>query len=165
MKDKKAYKCCTAHLTGKISEENEDHDYIRILSRGGLTVPSPNLTEYVCLSFAVLDICENTISKSELPARQAAQNALARVIGSVPGFSCNKHVDYVKRYCNRVITNVFFNNARKIKTAEVRRDGVKAFKKSKREKKQRGESQGGRKWGPRGPPVQGRSENSKEGLP
>ena len=64
--------------------------------------------------------------------RDAAQHSLAHVIGDVPEFSCPKHS--VKKYCNRAITNVYLNNKRKITTANVRKDDVKQFKKSKRTK-------------------------------
>ena len=30
--------------------------YLNLLSRGGLTVPSPNLADFVCSCFAVLDL-------------------------------------------------------------------------------------------------------------
>ena len=135
LKEKKAYACCKAHLTGKMSDENEDHAYVRILSRGGLTIPSPSLTKYVCEAFAILDICEDTITRSELPAREGAERTLAHLIGTVPEFTCARHIQQGKRYCNRVVANVFFNNRRKIATAQVRKNTVTEFKKPKREKK------------------------------
>ena len=135
LKEKEGYACCSAHLTGMISDDNEDHAYINILTRGGLTVPSQSLTEYVCIAFAILDICEATITQSKLKERDGAEASLAHVIGVMPEFTCTKHVQYGRRYCNKVISNVYLNNKRKIVTAQIRKQAVTAFKKSKREKK------------------------------
>ena len=134
--DKNTYSsCCKHHLIGNKSDDNDDHKYIKILSRGGLTIPSPNLTEYVCNAFAILDICEQTIINSELPERDAAQQTLVRLLATAPDFSCEKHPKPVKQYCNRAIANVFFNNKRKIKTASIRKQDVTEFKRPKRSKK------------------------------
>ena len=62
------YLCCKNYLIGVLSESNPDHDYIRRLSRGGLTIPSSELTEYVCAAFAILEYTEHIIVSSELPA-------------------------------------------------------------------------------------------------
>ena len=44
------------HITSSIDIENPDHRHIIILNRGGLTIPFPNLENYVCDAFAVLKI-------------------------------------------------------------------------------------------------------------
>ena len=133
LKEKKGFACCKNFFVGRLSNENDDHAYIRILSRGGLTVPSPALAEYVCNAFSILDIAETTINQSELPERDGAERTLAHLFGNVPEFTCSKHLNQGKRYCNRVIANIFFNNRRRIATAEVRKDGVESFKRPKRE--------------------------------
>ena len=43
------------HITGSIGMENPDHEYLIILNRGGFTIPFPNLENYVCNIFAVLN--------------------------------------------------------------------------------------------------------------
>ena len=133
LKEKKGFACCKNFFVGRLSNENDDHAYIRILSRGGLTVPSPALAEYVCNAFSILDIAETTINQSELPERDGAERTLAHLFGNVPEFTCSKHLNQGKRYCNRVIANIFFNNRRRIATAEVRKDDVESFKRLKRE--------------------------------
>ena len=47
------------HITGYIDMENPDHEYLIILNRGGLTIPFPNLENYVCNILAVLNATEN----------------------------------------------------------------------------------------------------------
>ena len=54
LKKIKSSSCCKMHITGSIDIENPDHEYLIILNRGGLTIPSPNLVNYVCDAFAVL---------------------------------------------------------------------------------------------------------------
>ena len=54
LKKIKSSSCCKMHITGSIDIENPDHEYLIILNRGGLTIPSPNLVNYVCHAFAVL---------------------------------------------------------------------------------------------------------------
>ena len=59
------------HITGSIDIENPDHEYLIILNRGGLTIPSPNLVNYVCDAFAVLSATENIlINQSKLTLRK-----------------------------------------------------------------------------------------------
>ena len=47
--------CCKEHLSGNLVPENSDFSYLQILPRGGLTIPSINLVNYVCTAFAILD--------------------------------------------------------------------------------------------------------------
>ena len=113
--------------------ENPDHEYLIILNRGGLSIPSPNLMNYVYDVFAVLSATENVlISQSKLTSRNAAKEALSYIMGCC-NFTCENH----KVDCQKVVisttVNVLFNNKRKISTASVRKDNAASFKKQKRE--------------------------------
>ena len=60
------------HIAGSIDMENPDHEYLIILNRRGLTIPSSNLVNYVCDAFAVLRATENVlINQSKLTSRNA----------------------------------------------------------------------------------------------
>ena len=133
LKKIKSSSCCKMHITGSIDIENPDHEYLIILNRGGLTIPSPNLVNYVCDAFAVLSVTENIlINQSKLTLRNAAKEALSYMMGCC-NFTCeNRKVDGEK-FVISTIVNVFFNNKRKISTASVRKDNVASFKKQKRE--------------------------------
>ena len=61
LKKIKSSSCCKMHITGSIDIENPDHEYLIILNRGGLTIPSPNLVNYVRGVFAVLSATENVL--------------------------------------------------------------------------------------------------------
>ena len=47
--------CCKMHITGSTDKEKLDHEYLVILNRRGLTISSPNLVNYVCDAFTVLN--------------------------------------------------------------------------------------------------------------
>ena len=60
--------CCTEYAVGEIKEDDADSAYLKIISRGGLTVTSYSLSNYVCEAFALLDYFNEIISKSDIPA-------------------------------------------------------------------------------------------------
>ena len=62
--------CCKMHITGSIDTENPDHEYLIILNREGFTIPFPDLENYVCNVFAVLNATENV---RKLVSRNAAK--------------------------------------------------------------------------------------------
>ena len=130
----KSHACCKSHLTGIISESNPDHAYITILNRGGLTIPSTSLTDYVCTSFAILSFTENSVIKSNIRARKAAELVLSHTFGIYQDFTCNDHRALGQTFVNRIISNIFFNNKRKATTSSVHKDNVVSFKKRQREK-------------------------------
>ena len=90
--DQTKYRCCVNYLTGELDKNNPDHDYVRSLSRGGLTIPSSPLTEYVCTVFAILEYAENIITSSKQETHRAATIVLNHVLscnpGSIPRFTC-----------------------------------------------------------------------------
>ena len=132
----KKYSCCQTHVVGVFSTSNPDHAYIKTLSRGGLTIPSSNLTEYVCTTFAVLDWINSALKQSKIPVRRAAHISLENVFeGSLfLNFSCDFHRRTIQHFINQALINIFFNNKRKITTSSVIKDGVVDFKKCKRSK-------------------------------
>ena len=133
LKKIKSSSCCKMHITGSIDMENPDHEYLIILNRGGLTIPSPNLVNYVCDAFAVLSVTENVlINQSKLTSRNAAKEALSHVMGCC-NFTCENHKVEGQKVVVSTFVNVFFNNKRKISTASRRKDNVGSFKKQKRE--------------------------------
>ena len=124
--------CCKIHITGCIDLENPDHEYLITLNRGGHTVPSPSLVNYVCYAFAVLSATENVLNRSKLTARNAAKEALSYLMGFCD-FTCEKHKVEGQKVVLSTVINVFFNNRRKISTASVRKGNVVSFKKRKTE--------------------------------
>lgn len=120
----------------EIAEMENENNYLRKLSRGGLIVPTTDLRHHIAKSFAILDLCQHLARVSSLPERTAAEIALKRNNFPV-SFLCNKHGDSIK-FLNRTVANVFFNNARKVIQDTKRKDTVKVFK-HKRNKRQKTE--------------------------
>ena len=124
---------CKMHIMGSIDMENPDYEYLIILNRGGFTIPSPDLVDYVFDAFPVLSATENVlINQSKLTSRNVAKEAISYLMGFC-NFTCENHKNDGRKVVTSTIVNVFFNNKRKISTASVRKDNVASFKKQKRE--------------------------------
>ena len=131
LKEKTTCNSCINKLCG-----NEiDHDsYFAHLSRGGLIVPSATLAHFVSSSFAVLDVTDSFLQKhAAISIREAAQHVL-RIYCCNVDFTCDSHVDWGSVSVGRIVTNVFYNNKRKLQNDEVRKDALALFKKRHRKK-------------------------------
>ena len=122
------FKCeeCRNILIAKEDVVLED-TYLKLISRGGLTVPSRELSNLVSHASAALDFFDKYISKyPSLGVRRAAIHLLTKYIGD-DNFSCDKHnLDIAKS-----ITNVYYNNKRKISTDTQERTMLKLSRKGK----------------------------------
>ncbi|MEO0684954.1 MAG: hypothetical protein AAFY76_07890, partial [Cyanobacteria bacterium J06649_11] len=68
----KRTKCDTCKQKLTISSDDLQNDeYLRILSRGGLIVPPKELAEFVCTCFAILDFVENDILSVDCPVTKS----------------------------------------------------------------------------------------------
>ena len=116
--------------------------YINLLSRGGLKHPSPSLADFVANAFGILDITSDTITRysktTTLKSNMLALEVLNNFNNSV-NFACDEHKDAARRISARAVVNVFFNNKRLEKSAQVREQKVAKFKSNKRTKKAKGE--------------------------
>ena len=128
-------KCCKEHLSGNLVPENSDFSYLQIPSRGGLTIPSISLVNYVCTAFTILDYSCDVITQFDLPSHTATDCILCHFSpDNYEQFTCSIHESIGRCFCNRAVVNVFFNKKRKLSTDTVAADGAKAFKKRQREK-------------------------------
>ena len=126
--------CCIVFLTGDSDDfESQDISYIQTLSRGGLKIPSLNLANYVCSTFAMLDFLFGIITESGIPMLKAAESVLMRFLYSFETFTFSVHEHSGKRLANQTVANIF-NNKRKIMTDSVVADHVTTFKKRQRNK-------------------------------
>ena len=104
--------CCSEYAIGEIKEDDADSAYLKIISRGGLTVPSYSLSNYLCETFALLDYFNEIINKSDIPARTACKYTLINMLDSNQSISCLNHERKIQLFVNRVISNIFLNNKR-----------------------------------------------------
>ena len=90
--------------------------YIQILSRGGLKIPSTNLVNYICTALAILE------------------HVLIYCFQSFKTFASTTHEAIARKITISTAVNVYFKNKRKICTDSVATDGVKTLQKRQREK-------------------------------
>ena len=126
--------CCNGLLTGVSGAENPDFSDVPILSRGGRTIPSTNLVNYVCTAFAILEFVDDLITKSGLPVLKAAERVLIHCFQSFETFACTTHEAIAQKITNSTAVNIYFNNKRKSCTDSVAADGVKNLRKDKRKR-------------------------------
>ena len=133
VKRSKCKDCKTALVLPK-DTSSFDNTYFYQLSRGGLTVPSPSLAEFVVSSFAILDSVDEKIMKFPLiPCRHAAEFVLRKYSQPVR-FTCDYHRKWGIQFAIKPIVNIFYNNKQKLSADLVRKDSISGFKKRQREK-------------------------------
>ena len=122
-------------MTGDSGAEKPDFSYVQILSRGSLKIPSTNLVNYVCKTFAILESVDDLITKSGLHVRKATEHVLIHCFQSFETFACTTHEAIARKITNyTAVKNIYFSNKRKICKDSLAADGVKTFKKRQREK-------------------------------
>ena len=122
--------CCSGKLVG----ECEHNGYIKLLTRGGLLIPSQELSDAVAKSFALLDEFSKDIRKCTLKSREAAEHVLRKCL-PITDICCKQHAPMVYQKLNRTVTNIFLNNRSKRKSDELLKDKVMAFKRMKLDKR------------------------------
>ena len=111
MKEKLKCFICTTFLieSGNI----EQSSYFGLLSRGGLTVPSKSIAEYVGSCFAILDVVSETFQKYQsIPVRRSAEFVLNKFFHNV-SFACDEHLEKARKLAIKISTNTFCNNKQK----------------------------------------------------
>ena len=92
--------------------DSKDTHYFNILSRGGLTIPSSYLVDYVCDGFAYIDCVFGIISISKLQDRKAAKHVLTIAMKHKP-ILCLTHWIKGRDLVHHTISNIYFNNNQK----------------------------------------------------
>ena len=125
--------CYKSYSINELETASTTHVYINLWSRGGLTLPSECLAAYVCDCFVFIDHAINVITSAKMKERAAAEHLL-NVLMFHESFLCSVHWSKGQSMTHRIITNIHFNNKRKIMTDSVHKDNVVSFKKRQREK-------------------------------
>ena len=101
-----------------------------------MTIPSINLVNYVCTVFPILDYSVDVLTQFDLPPRTSTVRILCHFSSdNFEQYTCSIHGSIGRRFCNRAVANVFFNNKRKLATDSAVADGVKGFKKDREKSK------------------------------
>ena len=127
---------CKSALISNDSSHLKENSYFKLLSRGYLTVPSPNLADFVSNAFAILDYFEEYIPKFQgVKAKSAGKLVLDRYALAVQ-FTCSSEscMKWGMKLSTGIIVNIFYNNKRKISTDSIRKSQIVRFKRRQRSK-------------------------------
>lgn len=111
--------------------------YTNLLSRGGLKLPTQSLADYVCLSFAKLDLAHDFLQKASEHVRSACGHVLKTEWNDK--FMCNEHFETGISLINKTITNIFFNNKQTLLNDTVLKDDICSFKERQTRKRKHNE--------------------------
>ena len=133
MKLQKKHKCeaCSSLMiaTNK-NPTSEKGTYLQTLSRGGLTNPSEEFSEFVCTLFAQTEMIDK-----QLGGQQSVRKICCVALDNyTPNslFACSKHIHSCRKQTIQFVVNTFYKNKQKISNDKVRKDCVKAFKSKQR---------------------------------
>ena len=126
----KRFSCndCFTHMVGNDVETSENR-YLNLLSRGGLTIPSTKIGEYVCSCFAILDFSNQLIEKHKQSTTRKCAEKILETYSPKYIFTCEKHIEKGFKFAIKIVTNIFYNNKQKLSADEIRKDSLKIFKK------------------------------------
>ena len=82
-------------------------EYIDLLSRGGLLIPSKPLSSHVCKCFAMPDVAKDQLCLHVAKNVRNAAESVLRLHGDNEKFMCDKHHDWRRTLVNRTIVNIF----------------------------------------------------------
>ena len=114
-----------------------NNEFLKILSRSGLTCPNQPLSDFICHLFSILDIISPILIKhcSYSFSIESIAEQVFKIYCSIVDFTCDNHQEWGIKYGYRIVINIFNNNLQKETTDSVRKDQVKEFKKRQRTNK------------------------------
>ena len=119
-----------------VDHGNELHtEYVNLLSRGGLKVPSLELLHYISSLFGILELVDPLVRKSNCRERIACEHILKK-FGQTAEFMCEdeEHNKMASTVAIRIAINIFYNNSQKESKDSKRKEKVKGFKTRQRKK-------------------------------
>ena len=127
-KRSKCKQCCLYLINNEDDDDVPENHYLKLLSRGGLTVPSSPLAEFVLGAFAILDFTDKFIEKEKILGTRDAAEKILKLYAPKSIFTCPDHIEWSHKFGARIIVNLFYNNKQKLAADEVRKDAVVTFK-------------------------------------
>ncbi len=125
---------CSDCKTRLLNQRSEEHtEYLRLVSRGGLKIPSLSLIQYTSAVFGMLQEIEPLVQKSNVSERHACEHLL-KLFGPTSDFVCEKHNEQAGKVANRILVNIFYNNSQKESKDTKRKDSIEGFKNRQRTK-------------------------------
>ena len=127
----KKIKCPFCNLL--VEEHSNDSVYFNHLSRGALTIPSPELSDFVCKSFGFLDYFEDFIVNHKSKSVRLISSTILRQKLTI-NFACDLHKQKMQDVIISAVVNIFFNNKRRLLDDVIEIDSLSSFKKRQRTK-------------------------------
>ena len=132
--DKKICSKCSLCKMFLLDHDNQiNSEYLHLVSRGGLRIPSASLVHYPATTFGMLQMLEPVIRKYDVNDWRACEH-LFGLYGPAPDFVCDEHDEWAGKIANRIIVNIFYNNSQKESKDRKRKETVIGFKKRQRTK-------------------------------
>ena len=91
------------------SDKATDKEYFDLLSRG-LTVPSRQMAEFVCASFAILEYADQFIVKNHESTTRVFTEQVLGIYSPKYSFTCEKHIEKGLIFATKIVVNIFYNN-------------------------------------------------------
>ena len=123
---------CSSLMTKKNPSSLQTGSYFENLSRGGLTNPSKDMSEFVSTVFAQTEFIDERL-KGKLSVRKACCAALEKYAPQSI-ISCENHKTLARKRIIQFVVNTYYKNKQKILNDKVRKDSVKSFKTRQRNK-------------------------------
>ena len=119
-----------------INNKDNGHDhykYLKLLSPGGVIVPSLALTDFIFQTFSISHYISHTIhGLTKNGNRKITENVLQKYLNKVVNFARFESEDWGIKFSERACINIFYSSEQKRTNQSVRKDQTKDFKKRQR---------------------------------
>ena len=132
----KRFQCemCSLAMVGNDRDNAIEKQYFDLLSRGGLTIPSNQMAEFVGTCFAILDYADKFIAKHNQSTIRESAEIILETYSPKYIFTCEQHSEKGLKFASKIVVNIFYNNKQRLASDEIRKQAVNYFKKRQRSK-------------------------------
>ena len=120
----KCEECDTQLIEAKDLADTSRDAYLSDISKGGLTIPSREFSDFVSKVYAFLDFFDQYMGIS---VRHRSLVALEKYSPD-SAMGCESHTARNRNFVFKIITNTFFNNKQNQAADNVRENGIKYSK-------------------------------------
>ena len=116
-----------------VEEHSNDSVYFYYLSRGALTILSPELSDFICKSFGFLNYFKDFIVNHKNKSARLISSTILRQKSTI-NFACDLHKQKVQDVVISIVVNIFFNDKRRLLDDVIESNSLSSFKKRQRTK-------------------------------